>query len=103
MLDVEDRSGVTVLRLRHGKVNALDLDLLRAITAAMRDVDGNKAVVITGTGSALGPSREERKRSARLDRGLRRLPAAMRDSGLSGTDEIQSRLRPLDASGLRSA
>jgi enoyl-CoA hydratase/carnithine racemase len=52
MLDVEERSGVTVLRLRHGKVNALDLDLLRAITAAMRDVDGNGAVVIIGTGPA---------------------------------------------------
>ena len=52
MLDVEERSGVTVLRLKHGKVNALDLDLLRAITAAMRDMDGNGAVVITGTGSA---------------------------------------------------
>jgi enoyl-CoA hydratase len=34
MLDVEQRSGVTVIRLRHGKVNALDLELLRAITAA---------------------------------------------------------------------
>ena len=29
MLDVEQRSGVTVLRLRHRKVNALDVDLLR--------------------------------------------------------------------------
>jgi enoyl-CoA hydratase len=37
MLDVEQRSGVTVLRLRLGKVNALDVDLLRAITVAMRD------------------------------------------------------------------
>jgi enoyl-CoA hydratase len=52
MLDVEERSGVTVLRLRHGKVNALDLELLRAITATMRDVDAERAVVITGTGSA---------------------------------------------------
>jgi enoyl-CoA hydratase len=52
MLDVEERSMVTVLRLRHGKVNALDLDLLRAITTAMRDVDDKDAVVVTGTGSA---------------------------------------------------
>ena len=34
MLDVEQRSGVAVVRLRHGKVNALDLELLQAITAA---------------------------------------------------------------------
>jgi enoyl-CoA hydratase/carnithine racemase len=52
VLDVEQRSGVTVVSLRHGKVNALDLELLRALTAAMRDLDGNEAVVITGAGPA---------------------------------------------------
>ena len=52
MLDVEQRSGVTVVRLRHGKVSALDLELLQAITAALRDVEENAAVVITGTGTA---------------------------------------------------
>jgi enoyl-CoA hydratase len=52
MLDVEERSGVAVVRLRHGKVNALDLELLQAITAAMRDVQESAAVVITGTGTA---------------------------------------------------
>ena len=52
MLDVEQRAGVTVVRLRHGKVSALDLELVRALTAVMRDLDGNGAVVITGTGSA---------------------------------------------------
>ena len=40
------------MRLRHGKVNALDLELLQAITAAMREVDPGAAVVITGTGTA---------------------------------------------------
>ena len=52
MLDVEQRSGVSVLRLRHGKVNALDLELLHAITAALGAVDEHAAVVITGTGTA---------------------------------------------------
>ena len=52
MLDVEQRSGVTVLRLRHGKVNALDVDLLRAITVAMREAPSDAAVVITGAGTA---------------------------------------------------
>lgn len=51
MLDIEQRSGVTVVRLRHGKVNALDLELLRAITAAMRDLNRGDAVVITGSGA----------------------------------------------------
>jgi enoyl-CoA hydratase len=52
MLDIEQRSGVSVLRLRHGKVNALDVELLQAITAALGEVDGHAAVVITGTGPA---------------------------------------------------
>jgi enoyl-CoA hydratase len=52
MLETEDRSGVTVLRLRHGKVNALDTELLRAITQAMKNLDPAGAVVITGAGSA---------------------------------------------------
>ena len=52
MLDVEQRSGVRLVRLRHGKVNALDLELLQAITAAMRGADENAAVVITGSGTA---------------------------------------------------
>ena len=51
MLEVEKHSGVTVVRLVHGKVNALDLELLQEITAVMRDLDPNGAVVITGSGT----------------------------------------------------
>ncbi|MEU4766394.1 enoyl-CoA hydratase/isomerase family protein [Actinosynnema sp. NPDC023794] len=50
-LDLVDRIGV--VRLAHGKVNALDLELCRAITRTMRDLDGQdavRAVVVTGTG-----------------------------------------------------
>ncbi len=39
------------MRLQHGKVNALDLELLQAITTAMGDVKENATVVITGAGS----------------------------------------------------
>src|SRR5487761_1071485 len=49
MLNVEQRSGVTIMRLSHGKVNALDLELVQAITAAVR---GDEAMVITGAGSS---------------------------------------------------
>jgi enoyl-CoA hydratase len=52
VLAVEQRSGVTILRLSHGKVNALDLELLQAITTAMHDAGGSGAVVITGGGAA---------------------------------------------------
>jgi enoyl-CoA hydratase len=51
VLEVEKRSGVTVVRLAHGKVNALDLELLLEITGVMRDLDPNGAVVITGSGT----------------------------------------------------
>jgi enoyl-CoA hydratase len=51
MIETEDRSGITVLRLRHGKVNALDIELLKAITAAMTGLDPAAAVVLTGHGS----------------------------------------------------
>jgi enoyl-CoA hydratase len=50
VLDIEERSEVMVLRLRHGKVNALDLELLEAISAALRDAD-NTDMVITGAAS----------------------------------------------------
>lgn len=52
MLDVEQRSGVTVLRMCHGKVSALDLELLQAINAALGQTAAAAPVVITGTGSA---------------------------------------------------
>jgi enoyl-CoA hydratase/carnithine racemase len=52
MLNVEERGDIAIVRLQHGKVNALDLELLLAITEAMRDVDQARAVVITGSGSS---------------------------------------------------
>ena len=52
MLDIEDRSDVAVLRMRHGKVNALDLELVRAITEAVRGQDDSRALVLTGDGPA---------------------------------------------------
>jgi enoyl-CoA hydratase len=52
VLDIEDHSGVTVVRFRHGKVNALDLELLKAITAAVREVDDDRAMVLTGAGGS---------------------------------------------------
>lgn len=50
MLSSEEHDDVTVLRIEHGRVNALDLGLLEALTAAVTASD--RALVITGTGSA---------------------------------------------------
>jgi enoyl-CoA hydratase len=52
MITVQERGAVAVVRLDHGKVNVLDLELLRAITATMAGLGDAGAVVLTGTGTA---------------------------------------------------
>jgi enoyl-CoA hydratase len=51
MIEREERDGVVTLRLAHGKVSAMDAELLQALTAAMGDLGGARAVVLTGTGT----------------------------------------------------
>jgi enoyl-CoA hydratase len=50
MLITEDRDAVAVLRIEHGRVGALDVQLLNALAEAVSASD--RALVITGTGSA---------------------------------------------------
>ena len=50
MLTTEDRGDVTVVRIEHGRVGAMDAELLDALTDAVRACD--RALVLTGTGSA---------------------------------------------------
>jgi enoyl-CoA hydratase len=52
MIELNDRDGIALVRLDHGKVNALDLELLQAISATMADVADARAVVLTGAGRA---------------------------------------------------
>ena len=53
MLQIDRRdSGVVVLSLAHGKVNALDTELLEAIVVAFGEVTDASAVVLTGQGSS---------------------------------------------------
>jgi len=54
MIERADVDGVAVVRLARGKVNALDLDLLRAITETFGELDrsAHTAVVLTGAGRA---------------------------------------------------
>ncbi|MBB5084914.1 enoyl-CoA hydratase/isomerase family protein [Nonomuraea endophytica] len=54
MIELEVIDGIGVVRLAHGKVNALDLELCQAIEATLRDLDtgGVRAVVLTGSGRA---------------------------------------------------
>jgi enoyl-CoA hydratase/carnithine racemase len=56
LIETEVVNGVGVVRLSHGKVNALDLELCRTIEQTMRDLDDPegpvRAVVVTGAGRA---------------------------------------------------
>ena len=53
MIEREELEDVAVLRLAHGKVSALDLELLRALDDAFarEEASAARAVVLTGTGS----------------------------------------------------
>src|SRR5581483_7251028 len=53
MIAFEDRGIVTVVRMARGKGNALNLDLLRALSEALDDLQRRpcRAVVLTGQGS----------------------------------------------------
>lgn len=51
MLHVQEQEGVAVVHLHHGKVNALDLDLLLRLTETMDGLT-DSAVVLTGRGSS---------------------------------------------------
>ena len=50
MLTTEDRGDVTVVRIEHGRVGAMDAELLHAVTETVRASD--RTLVLTGTGSA---------------------------------------------------
>lgn len=54
MLTIEPRHPVAVLRLEHGKVNALDLELLTGLGEALGELERDsevRALVLTGSGS----------------------------------------------------
>jgi enoyl-CoA hydratase len=51
----EDRGGVAVLRLAHGRANALDPEVLGALGQALEAAASARAVVLTGTGAMFSP------------------------------------------------
>ena len=52
MLNITDRDGVRLVELPHGKVNALDLELLLALIEAFEAADPHQPIVLTGAGRA---------------------------------------------------
>lgn len=61
MLETADHDGVAVLRLARPPVNALDVELLRGITAAFGEAAGANAVVFTGTGRTFSAGADLRR------------------------------------------
>lgn len=49
MITAENVGSLKVLRLHHGKVNALDLEVLRALTGELRELGEARGLVLTGT------------------------------------------------------
>jgi enoyl-CoA hydratase len=54
MIQRDDRDGIRILRLAHGKVSAMDIELGQAFAREMADAAAApvKAVIVTGTGSS---------------------------------------------------
>ena len=54
MIQRDDRDGIRILRLAHGKVSAMDIELGEAFTSEMADAAAApiKAVIVTGSGSS---------------------------------------------------
>ncbi|HEX2163811.1 MAG TPA: enoyl-CoA hydratase/isomerase family protein [Thermoanaerobaculia bacterium] len=51
MIDLERHENLVLLRLAHGRVHALDLELVRALLSALDEAEEAGAVVLTGSGS----------------------------------------------------
>jgi enoyl-CoA hydratase len=56
VIDVHAQGDVAVVRIEHGKANALDTELMRDLSAALQEARGRRtgAVVLTGTGRIFG-------------------------------------------------
>lgn len=52
MLQIEKRGGVTILRMEHGKVNAIDVEILMQLTEELENLKQStlSALVLTGSG-----------------------------------------------------
>lgn len=52
MLNIDDGADVRVIEMNHGKVNALDLELLQALIETFRTSGADRPIVLTGAGRA---------------------------------------------------
>jgi enoyl-CoA hydratase len=50
VIELAEQDGVAVLRLAHGKVNAMRMEFCEALTARFAEISSARAVVMTATG-----------------------------------------------------
>jgi len=50
MIETTEQDGMAILRMAHGKANAMSTDFCAAITAKFAEISPARAVVLTGTG-----------------------------------------------------
>ena len=50
MIDVKTESGIAILIIRHGKANALDIELCEELARSFAELRSARAVVMTGQG-----------------------------------------------------
>jgi len=50
VIELAEQDGVAVLRLAHGKVNAMSMEFCEALTARFAEISSTRAVVLTATG-----------------------------------------------------
>ncbi|HEU0051573.1 MAG TPA: enoyl-CoA hydratase/isomerase family protein [Longimicrobium sp.] len=83
MIEREENDGILTLRLAHGKVSAMDVELLEALTAAFQEAEGARAVVLTGTGGSFSAGVDLVRLTNEGEAYARRFFPALRDFILS--------------------
>ena len=66
MIALESVEGVALLRMQHGRANALDVELCEALTARFAELRGDdaEAIVLTGTGAIFSAGADLKRTSA---------------------------------------
>ena len=105
MIELTTRGNVAVLRMNHGKANAMDLEFCEALTAQFNDLrqSSPRAVVITGSGRmfSAGVDLLRRGRGAATARSFCRCQPGARSAVLIAQAGRRGGQRTCDCRGLR--
>ena len=68
MIGRDDRGSIAILRIEHGKANALDLELLEGVSRELTKLEDEPATALVVTGAGRVFSAEKRCQAAAADR-----------------------------------